>query len=473
VSANSSEFLKRMAAEFRREIIVIYRMDSALVERDIAARRREASLGRRGASMRARIQKELERQGMSEADWCKRELDCDIRTMRRRVQLARGWAQYETARRGAGSNGKYGLVYGLSLISPEPTASATNGHRLSIRSGIDMGSEGLDMSRCQFITGDTLIELRKMRSGSVNAIVCSPPYWPVKRWYGGKGIGFETTLTEYIGKITTIFREAKRVLKDDGVIWIVIGDSYATSGGRWKQDGYKMGRPQKHLMPKGAAYPGADRSPGNLMMIPARLALALQDDGWLLRQEIIWDKGWVRPESAQDRVTRTHDTVYMFAKRKSYFYDQDPIRDQLVSSGGQQRGTMGCDTRRDFRIYNNPLGRNAGSVWRINSGNYGGTHTATFPPELVRRMIASTCGDNSVVLDVFGGAGTTALVALQLGHRAITIDLNPDYTREAMERLAHAPAVFSMENGHEDETGGSTSVTLTTVKITDVSLAAD
>ena len=219
-----------------------------------------------------------------------------------------------------------------------------NGHRLSVRSTKDTSPTGLDMTRCRFITGDALIELHKMRGGSVNVVICSPPYWPVKRWYGGEGIGFEPTLTDYIANLTTIFREARRVLKDDGVIWIVIGDSYATSGGRWKQDGYKMGRSQKHLMPKNARYPGTDRSPGNLMMIPARLALALQDDGWLLRQEIIWDKGWVRPESAQDRVTRTHDTVYTFAKRKGYFFDQDPIRDRLVSSGGQQPGATGCDT---------------------------------------------------------------------------------------------------------------------------------
>ena len=152
------------------------------------------------------------------------------------------------------------------------------------------------------------------------------------------------------------------------------------------------------------------------------------------------------PKSAQDRVTRTHDTVYMFAKNKGCFYDQDPIRDRLVSSGGQQPGTTGCDTRTDFRIYNNPLGRNAGSVWQINSGNYGGGHTATFPPELVRRMIASSCDDDALVLDIFGGAGTTALVALQLGHRAISIDLNPDYTREALERLAQTPATMSNED---------------------------
>ena len=199
MSASSSEFLKRMAAELRREIIAINRMDSALVERDIATRRREAGLGRRWAAMRARIQKELERQGLSEADWCKRELDCDIRTMRRRVQLARGWTQYEEARRDAGSNGQCGLVYGLSLISAEPTARATNGHRLSVRSGTDTGPTGLDMSRCQFITGEARDELRKLKSGSVNTIITSPAYWPLKRTYGGGGIGYEATVTEYLG----------------------------------------------------------------------------------------------------------------------------------------------------------------------------------------------------------------------------------------------------------------------------------
>jgi hypothetical protein len=299
VSARSSDFLERVAAELRQEIAAINRMDCTLVKRDIDARRREASLGRRWATLRAKIQKELERQGASEADWCKRELDCDLRTMRRRVQLARGWRQYENARRDAGSNGQYGLVYGLSLISAAPTARAMNGHRngqrLSIRSLEGTRTDTLDMSRCQFITGSALIELRKMHGGSVNAIICSPPYWPVKRWYGGVGIGFEPTLTDYLANLVAIFREARRVLRDDGVIWVVIGDSYATDGGRWKQDGYKMGRPQKHLMPKGAPYPGSDRSPGNLMMIPARLALALQDDNWLLRQEIIWDKNWVVP----------------------------------------------------------------------------------------------------------------------------------------------------------------------------------
>jgi DNA modification methylase len=450
LSGNAGRFLAEIAAELRREIGAINRMDSALVERDIASRRREAALGRRWANMRTRIQKELERLGGSEAEWCKRELDCDIATMRRRVQLAKGWRQYEIARREAGNNGQYGLVYGLSLIRTETIDIETRAHQLRVRSRI--GTDRLDTSRCQFITGDALAELRKMRSRTVSVVVCSPPYWPVKRWYGGEGIGFEATLTEYVASLVAIFREARRVLKDDGVLWIVVADSYATRGGKWKADSYQADRPNhKERMPDGTHYPATGRSPGDLLMIPARLAMALQDDSWILRHEIIWNKVWSRPESAKDRVTRTHEMIYMFAKRKRYFYDADPTRDPLASSAGQQPGLRGCDTRRDFRIYNNPLGRNAGSVWQIHRGSYVGRHAATFPPELARRMIASSCDDNSVVLDVFGGAGTTAMVALQLGHRTITIDINADYTREARQRLSNAPSLFATETAGQKE----------------------
>ena len=139
------------------------------------------------------------------------------------------------------------------------------------------------------------------------------------------------------------------------------------------------------------------------------------------------------------------------AKTRHYFYDQDPIRDPLISSGGQKLDAVDRDTRTDFRVYNNPLGRNSGSVWRINSSNYRGAHTATFPPELVRRMIECSCDDDSLVMDVFGGAGTTALVALQLGHRAITIDINPAYTDEARTRMANAPGRFSETQDDPDQ----------------------
>ena len=446
MSGKAEKFLAELAADLRKEIVAINRMDSALVERDIAARRREAALGRRWADMRTKIQKGLERLGIGEAEWCKRELDCDIRTMRRRVQLARGWTQYEAARREAGNNGQYGLVYGLSVIGADRSAIATNGHRLSVRSG--RVSKRLDTSRCEFITGDALTELRKLPSATVNVVICSPPYWPVKRWYGGEGAGFEPTLTEYIANLVAIFREARRVLKNNGVLWTVIGDSYSGSGKKWRPEGYQAG-----------SYQGTGRPPGNLLMIPARLAMGLQDDGWILRHDVIWNKELVRPETANDRVTRTHEFVYMFAKERRYFYDQDPLRVPTVTPyrtrGRDKPGLMRWEADGDGPVISNPLGRNGGSVWSIQRGNYRGKHPATFPLELVRRMIVSSCDEQSVVLDVFGGAGTTAMVALQLGHRAITIDINSEYTSEARERLAAAPAMYATATDDQKEEPGS------------------
>jgi hypothetical protein len=285
VSVKPSGFLDRVAAELRREIAAIDRMDCALVVRDIAARRREAGLGRRWAAMRVRIQKELERLGISEADWCKRELGCSIQTMHRRRQLAKGWILYERRRMEAGNTGQTGILYGLSLIGSEHRSYASNSHHMRIRSATD--TPKLDLSRCDFITGDARIELGKMRSESVNVAICSPPYWPTKRAYGGLGIGYEPTLQEYISNVVAIFREARRVLKDTGVLWLVMGDSYSTGGGRFKRDGYKENRPnQKQLMPKGEAYQAGDRPPGNLLLIPERLAMSLQDDGLVLRQRL-------------------------------------------------------------------------------------------------------------------------------------------------------------------------------------------
>ncbi len=446
MSGKAGKFLTEIAADLRKEIVAIARMDSALVERDIAARRREAALGRRWANKRTKIQKELERLGFGEAEWCKRELDCDIATMRRRVQLAKGWKRYEAARRDAGNNGQYGLVYGLSLIRTETTDTVTNSHRLRVRSGL--APNKLDISRCKFITGDALTELRKMPSATVNVVICSPPYWPLKRWYDGNGIGFEPTVKEYIHNLVAVFHEARRVLKNTGVLWTVVGDSFSRHGGS---------RASHH---NGIGYQDAGRPPGNLLMVPARLAMALQDDGWILRHDVVWDKGSVRPEAVTDRVTRTHEFAYMFAKNRRYFYDQDPLRIPVVSPystrGRDKPGLIRRDDNcRDLQVISNPLGRNVGSVWQIRRGNYHGIHAATFPPELVRRMIVSSCDDDLVVLDVFGGAGTTALVALQLGHRAITIDISSDYTNEARERLAAAQANFHTDTDSREE--GSTS----------------
>jgi DNA modification methylase len=184
------------------------------------------------------------------------------------------------------------------------------------------------------------------------------------------------------------------------------------------------------------------RPDANLLFIPARLAMALQDDGWMCRAEIIWHKGpgGGRPESVKNRVTKTHEKVFMFTKQRQYFYDPDPIREPLVrpyaTPGKQTAGLTRGEVNRDFRVYLNPMGRNAGSVWTITPSSYRGSHPATMPLELVRRCLLASCPEGGTVLDCFGGAGTTALAALQLGHRAISIDINPVYTEEARQRIA-------------------------------------
>ena len=293
--------LMRIAADVRREIAAAAKLDGRLIGRDIAARRREANGGRLWAAQRSRIQKELEKMGISEADWCKQHLGCSIQTMLRRRQLAKGWTTYERRRKEAGANGQFGLLYALSLIGPELRAAATNSHlsprRMRVRSEPVETIPKLDLSRCSFITGEALAELRKMKSQSVSVIVTSPPYWPAKRDYGGLGIGFEATLPEHIAALVAIFSEARRVMKDDGVLWIVIDDSY---------------------------------SEGNLQFIPARLAMALQNDGWICRAEIIWDKGAEgRKESVTNRPRKNYEKVMLFTKQSRYFYDLDPGREPL------------------------------------------------------------------------------------------------------------------------------------------------
>ena len=159
----------------------------------------------------------------------------------------------------------------------------------------------------------------------------------------------------------------------------------------------------------------------------------------------MWDKVWGRPEAVTDRATQTYEMIYMFVKKSGYFYDQDPLRVPSVSShttrGKPKAGTIRHDTARtNMRVLINPLGHNAPSVWQIRHAGYVGSHPAAFPTELVRRIIVTACDTDSLVLDPFGGSGTTALVALQHGHRAITIDSHRPFTDEARERLSNAPA---------------------------------
>jgi DNA modification methylase len=444
LSGATSRCLSRIAIRLRRKIRLVERMGSRMVELDIAACRIERDIAADWVRHRNKINEELDRLGVTEAEWCRRELGCSIQTMRRRVQLLKGWNQYLKRRREVGDNGQYGLLYAAFLAAPALRATfATNARFASVRS--DTGLP--DLSGCQFITGDARTELLKMPAHSVNVIVCSPPYWPPKRAYGeDRGIGFEETLPDYIGNLVGIFREARRVLRDDGTCWVVIDDAYMHRRNLYCYDQNYGRRSKLRLatqMGINTQSEAEDRLFGNLMFIPERFAMAMQDDEWLCRSEIIWDKvAEGRKESVSNRPRRNFEKILMFAKTADYVFDLDPIREPLTErfystpAGRSKAGLLRMDSNRDSRVPNNPLGRNPGSVWRIPPSDYRGPHGATFPAELVRRLLLISCPDRGVVMDIFGGVGTTALVALELGHDAISIDINPHYSVEAKKRLA-------------------------------------
>ena len=236
-TVKAKQFLSHTATLLRRMREKVDRLDGNLVEQDIAARRQEALIGYEFAKQIDRIETALRsiRSNLDLDRWCKQACKCDISTMRRRKRLFRHWREYEDKRRELGQCGQTGLLFALWLVKDNHSVSGTDRQALPVRSraGTKLGPLP-DPERGKFITGNALTELSKMPDQTVNAIVTSPPYWPAKRMYGGKGIGFEATLAEYLGSLTTVFREARRVLKDTGVVWIVIDELVCE--GWWQVD---------------------------------------------------------------------------------------------------------------------------------------------------------------------------------------------------------------------------------------------
>lgn len=310
----------------------------------------------------------------------------------------------------------------------------------------------------QIITGDVRDILPTIPAKSVQCVVTSPPYYGLRN-YGVDGqIGLESTLTEYIETMVDVFRFVRETLADDGVMWLNIGDSYATDT---KGSG---GQTVKQITNAGAFYESRKFNhglkPKDLMMVPARLALALQVDGWYLRSDIIWHKPNPMPESVQDRPTSAHEHIFLLTKSSRYYYDADAIREPLALSSvarlaqdvdaqiGSDRANGGAKTNVTMkavsRLTGGPrlnrddqmaLGANSRNVWTIATVGFPGAHFATFPPEIPRRCILAGSREGDTVLDPFTGAGTTLLVADRLGRNAIGIELNPEYVTMAEQRI--------------------------------------
>ena len=348
--------------------------------------------------------------------------------------------------------------------------------------------------------GDCLETLKMLEDQSVNTCITSPPYWGLRdygtaEWEGGdpncphmrttkiskdtatghkamfdKGnvvgdaiyktecpkcgavrkdsqLGLEETPEEFTHNLVKVFREIRRILKDDGTVWLNLGDSYS-SGGRTtttnqslrgdKDYGVTRPKPSKNIKPK------------DLIGIPWRVAFALQEDGWYLRQDIIWHKPNPMPESVKDRCTKAHEYIFLLSKNVKYYFDNEAIKEDSVTVNSKgERGvpnsikTIGKSVEDDpmFRVRHGFKGmkpqekRNKRSVWTVTTKPFKGAHFATFPPDLIEPCVLAGCPEGGVVLDPFGGSATTGIVANKHNRNAVMCELNPDYIEIAKQRI--------------------------------------
>lgn len=261
------------------------------------------------------------------------------------------------------------------------------------------------------LCGDAYEALDLLPAESVSTVVTSPPYWSLRDYGVEEQTGAVEPLDAYLQAVTRVFRKLRRVLRDDGSVWLNVGDVY-TSGNRATRAPDKKNRVRRmDFRPRTPA----GLKPKDLIGIPWRLAFALQADGWWLRSEVIWTKPNAHPESVRDRPTKSHETVFLLTKQQDYHYDLEAVR--------------------------GPNGRRLRTTWEIptdpqRANNAGDAHPAVMPLALARRCIAISCREGGVVLDPYAGSGTTLLAAQQLGRCWVGIELNPDYVQLISRRLS-------------------------------------
>lgn len=289
--------------------------------------------------------------------------------------------------------------------------------------------------------GKALDIARELPTNSVDCIVTSPPYYNL-RDYGVDGqYGLEATPADYVANLCELFRELRRVLTSDGTLWLNLGDTYSTRADA--SAGPTSGRSRPHAMPGRTNTTGAIGRK-QLLGIPWRVAFALQDDGWVLRRDIVWEKPCAKPESVIDRPSSRHEYVFLLTKSPTYWFDLDAIREPHANTsikrtaahrsptgraaregkpypGAGQRETMRLDQM------NHPRGRNPGDVWSIATIPFAHAHFAVMPPTLAQKCVAAGCKPGGTVLDPCNGAGTTGLAAQRTGRRYIGIDINAEY----------------------------------------------
>lgn len=257
------------------------------------------------------------------------------------------------------------------------------------------------------VLGDVLRVLRMMPDGCAQTVVTSPPYWGLRDYHVDGQIGLESSVYEYIIALGLVFDEVRRVLKDDGTLWLNIGDSYTSGGRKWRAPDKKnkaRGMSVRPDTPDGL-------KPKELIGVPWRLAMELQSRGWYLRSDIIWEKPNCQPESVRDRPTQCHEHVFLMSRSERYKYNIDAMK--------------------------GPNGRRVRDVWSINTKTYKAAsgHFAIFPIDLVVPCIRFGSDEGDLVLDPFMGSGSTALAASSLRRRFMGVELNPVFYDMARGRL--------------------------------------
>lgn len=305
----------------------------------------------------------------------------------------------------------------------------------------------------RILTGDCRALLKTLPDASVNCCVTSPPYFGL-RDYGVEGqIGLEETPEAYVTDLVAVFREVRRALRDDGTLWLNIGDTYS-AGGRGHDSPKQRTNKGSGIGTVSQPWRVEGFSPKQLLGVPWRVAFALQADGWTLRQDIIWSKPNPMPESVRDRCTKAHEYLFLLSKSQTYYFDAKAIAEPALQPigepklTGQHKADAGGFTTNGTG--KSSLGSNQGrstrnkrSVWAVPTQPFAEAHFATFPPALVEPCILAGCPAGGSVLDPFFGAGTTGLVANRWNLDCVGIELNPEYVAIAEQRLRDDAGMFA------------------------------
>lgn len=321
----------------------------------------------------------------------------------------------------------------------------------------------------KIICSDALETLKNFPDESISCCITSPPYYRLRNYHKEGQIGRESTVEEYLDRLLQVFHEVRRVLKKEGTCFIVIGDSYAGSGGgkgQYIDPKYPKARNGNNALATEniSGYKSKD-----LMGIPWRLALLLREDGWYLRSDIIWHKENAMPEACRDRPTRSYEHIFLLTKSPKYYYDYDSMVEPMkeVSKKRYVRGrksdnkylkeNSGAKLQKinearkygEYKGDNIPQFRNKRDIWTINTTSFRGNHYATFPPKLVEICMIAGCPKNEIVLDPFIGSGTVGFVALRHNRKYIGIELNEEYVNLAKNRISEEVKKFNEEQKQE------------------------